>query len=83
MSTEAVETSVSSSIVVDAPIERAFSVFTEGIGTWFPPSTTSSTSRSKSACSSRARVAASTTAAPMGASAAGLECSPTSRPTES
>jgi len=37
MSTEAVETSVSSSIVVDAPIERAFSVFTEGIGTWFPP----------------------------------------------
>jgi uncharacterized protein YndB with AHSA1/START domain len=24
-------------IVVEAPIERAFSVFTEGIGSWFPP----------------------------------------------
>ena len=28
--------SVQSSIVVDAPIERAFSVYTEGIGTWWP-----------------------------------------------
>ena len=37
MSTQAAETSVHSSIVVDAPIERAFEVFTEGIGTWFPP----------------------------------------------
>jgi len=36
MSPEAVETSVTSSIVVDAPIDRAFSVFTEGIGSWFP-----------------------------------------------
>ena len=27
---------VRSSIVVDAPVEKAFSVFTEGIGTWFP-----------------------------------------------
>jgi uncharacterized protein YndB with AHSA1/START domain len=30
-------TSVRSSIVVEAPIERAFAVFTEGIGTWWPP----------------------------------------------
>jgi uncharacterized protein YndB with AHSA1/START domain len=30
-------TAVRSSIVVDAPIERAFSVFTDGIGTWWPP----------------------------------------------
>jgi uncharacterized protein YndB with AHSA1/START domain len=37
MSTQAAETSVQSSIVVEAGIERAFSVFTEGIGTWFPP----------------------------------------------
>jgi uncharacterized protein YndB with AHSA1/START domain len=37
MSTQAAETTVRSSIVVDAPAERAFSVFTEGIGTWFPP----------------------------------------------
>lgn len=36
MSTQAAETSVRQSIVVDAPIERAFSVFTDGIGTWFP-----------------------------------------------
>jgi uncharacterized protein YndB with AHSA1/START domain len=36
MSTHAATTSVQSSIVVDAPIERAFSFFTEGIGSWFP-----------------------------------------------
>ena len=36
MSTQAAETSVRTSIVVDAPIGRAFSVFTEGIGSWFP-----------------------------------------------
>lgn len=31
------ETSVQSSIVVEAPIDRAFSVFTEDIGSWWPP----------------------------------------------
>jgi uncharacterized protein YndB with AHSA1/START domain len=36
MSTPATETSVRASIDVEAPIERAFSVFTEGIGTWLP-----------------------------------------------
>jgi uncharacterized protein YndB with AHSA1/START domain len=36
MSTQAAATSVRSSVVVDAPIEEAFSVFTEGIGSWFP-----------------------------------------------
>jgi uncharacterized protein YndB with AHSA1/START domain len=30
------EAIVSSSIVVNAPVARAFAVFTEGIGTWFP-----------------------------------------------
>jgi uncharacterized protein YndB with AHSA1/START domain len=30
-------TSITSSTVVAAPVDRAFSVFTEGIGTWFPP----------------------------------------------
>ena len=30
-------TSVRSSVVVDAPIDRAFSVFTEDIGSWWPP----------------------------------------------
>jgi len=36
MSTQAEATSVRTTIVVEAPLERAFSVFTEGIGTWFP-----------------------------------------------
>ena len=37
MTTQTATTSVKSSIVVEAPIERAFSVFTEGIGSWWPP----------------------------------------------
>jgi uncharacterized protein YndB with AHSA1/START domain len=36
MSTEAVETSVRTSVVVEAPVALAFDVFTEGIGSWFP-----------------------------------------------
>jgi uncharacterized protein YndB with AHSA1/START domain len=31
------DTTVRTQVVVDAPLERAFAVFTEGIGTWFPP----------------------------------------------
>jgi uncharacterized protein YndB with AHSA1/START domain len=37
MTTQMTETSVRTTIEVDAPIERAFAVFTEGIGTWWPP----------------------------------------------
>jgi uncharacterized protein YndB with AHSA1/START domain len=37
MSTQAEETSVRTSIVVEAPIERAFSVFTEDFGSFKPP----------------------------------------------
>ena len=37
MSMQTVNPSVTSSVVVDAPIERAFSVFTDGIGTWWSP----------------------------------------------
>jgi uncharacterized protein YndB with AHSA1/START domain len=37
MSTQASETSVRTSTVVEAPIERAFSVFTEGFGSFKPP----------------------------------------------
>jgi uncharacterized protein YndB with AHSA1/START domain len=37
MSTQAPETTVSSSIVVEAPVERAFSVFTEDFGSFAPP----------------------------------------------
>jgi uncharacterized protein YndB with AHSA1/START domain len=34
---EVQQTSVHVQVVVEAPIEQAFTVFTEGIGTWFPP----------------------------------------------
>jgi uncharacterized protein YndB with AHSA1/START domain len=37
MSTPATETSVRTEIVVEAPIERAFSVFTEDFGSFKPP----------------------------------------------
>jgi uncharacterized protein YndB with AHSA1/START domain len=37
MSTQATETSVRTSIVVEAPIERAFSVFTDDFGSFKPP----------------------------------------------
>jgi hypothetical protein len=34
---EIAHTSGRSSVVVDAPIERAFAVFTDDIGSWWPP----------------------------------------------
>ena len=37
MTARAASTSVRASITVEVPIARAFSVFTEGIGTWWPP----------------------------------------------
>jgi uncharacterized protein YndB with AHSA1/START domain len=37
MTVQATETSVRASTVVDAPVERAFSVFTEDIGSWWNP----------------------------------------------
>lgn len=37
MTTQAADTSVRTSITVAAPIERAFSLFTDGIGTWWNP----------------------------------------------
>src|SRR5215217_2227846 len=36
MTMQVTDTSVRTSIAVDAPIERAFSVFTEDIGSWWP-----------------------------------------------
>jgi uncharacterized protein YndB with AHSA1/START domain len=38
MTTQVAGSSVSRSIAVDVPIEHAFAVFTEGIGTWWPES---------------------------------------------
>jgi uncharacterized protein YndB with AHSA1/START domain len=37
MTAQTEATAVQTAIVVDAPIERAFRVFTEGISTWWPP----------------------------------------------
>ena len=37
MSVQVAGTSVRTEIVVEAPIARAFSVFTDGIATWWPP----------------------------------------------
>jgi uncharacterized protein YndB with AHSA1/START domain len=37
MSTQATGTSVQTSIVVDAPLDRAFTVFTRDIASWWPP----------------------------------------------
>jgi len=37
MTMQATDTAVSTSIVVRAPIERTFSVFTDGIASWWPP----------------------------------------------
>jgi uncharacterized protein YndB with AHSA1/START domain len=36
MSTETIDTSINQALTVDAPRERAFSVFTEGLDSWFP-----------------------------------------------
>ena len=37
MTAQATDTSVTTSIVVEAPIETAFSVFTEDMASWWPP----------------------------------------------
>jgi uncharacterized protein YndB with AHSA1/START domain len=37
MSTQATDTTVRAQVVVEAPLERAFSVFTEGFGSFKPP----------------------------------------------
>jgi uncharacterized protein YndB with AHSA1/START domain len=37
MNTQTTTTSVQTEIVVDVPVERAFSVFTDDIGSWWPP----------------------------------------------
>ena len=36
MTTQTAGTTVRASVVVEAPIEHAFTVFTEGMGTWWP-----------------------------------------------
>jgi uncharacterized protein YndB with AHSA1/START domain len=36
MTTQAADTTTTASVTVDAPVERAFSVFTDGIDSWWP-----------------------------------------------
>jgi uncharacterized protein YndB with AHSA1/START domain len=36
MTTQAADTTAHASVMVDAPLERAFSVFTDGIDSWWP-----------------------------------------------
>ena len=82
MTTQAPATSVRTQIVVDAPIERAFAVFTERFGDFKPPrAQPARRRRSPRRCSSRASAATSTTAASTAASAGGRASSPTSRRT--
>jgi uncharacterized protein YndB with AHSA1/START domain len=37
MSTQTADTSVRTAVIVEAPIERAFSVFTDEMASWWPP----------------------------------------------
>ena len=78
MSTQAVVTSVKTAVVVDAPLERAFDVFTAGMASWWNPDHHIIEAKSPRWCSSAASAATSTTAASTAASAAGRACSPTS-----
>ena len=57
--TQAEAATVRKQVVVDAPIGRAFAVFTERFGDFKPPSTTCSARRSPRRCSSRGSAGAS------------------------
>ena len=75
MSTQAAETSVQTQIVVDAPIERAFSVFTEDFGSFKPPEHNMLDVEIAETVFERAWAATCMTAAWTGASAGGRACS--------
>ena len=81
--TQAADTVVRKEIVVEAPIERAFSVFTDRFGDIKPPSTTCSARRSPRRPSSPASAATSMTEPRTAASAGGPASSPTNPPTGS
>ena len=83
MSPQTAGTYIRTSVVVDAPIERAFRVFTRISGASSRPSTTCSRSRSPKQYSSRGLAGISTTTALTAASAASRGCSPTNHRVES
>ena len=83
MSTPATATTARSSIVVEAPIERAFRVFTEDFGRFKPPEHNMLGVEIAEPCSSPAQAVGFMTAAPTGPSATGQGCSHTNRPTVS
>jgi uncharacterized protein YndB with AHSA1/START domain len=37
MTTQSTDTAVRASVTVHAPVEKAFTIFTDGIGSWWPP----------------------------------------------
>lgn len=73
--------SVKQSVVVEAPIERAFKVFTEDFGSFKPPEHNLLAAQIAETGSSLASAVTSMTAASMAASAAGRACWPMSRRT--
>ena len=82
MTPSAQATSIRHGVTVDAPIERAFAVFTEDFGRFKPREHNMLASTSPRPSSSPAPADASTTVASTAASANGRACWPTSRPTE-
>jgi hypothetical protein len=83
MTIQAQETSVRSSVDVQAPIERAFRVFTEDIGSWWDPTHHILDGELAEMVFEPRVGGTSTTAESTAASAAGRGCSPTSRRTGS
>ena len=83
MSTPAVATSIRHEIVVQAPIARAFSVFTDDFGSFKPPEHNMLGVEIAETVFEPRAAAASMTAAPTGPSAHGRGCSHTNRPTVS
>ena len=81
MTTQTQATSVTTSTEVQAPIEHAFRMYTEGIGTWWNPGHHILQAELAEMVSTRESAATSSTAAPTAASAAGAGYSPTTRRT--
>ena len=83
MTTQTTGDAVRTSVTVEVPIERAFTVFTDEIDTWWDPDHHLIEAEFERWCSSLGSAATSTTSASTAASAAGRGCSPTSRPSGS